>query len=106
MHANRERLLGTFLRLAAFDSPAVHKGALASAVRSEPESLAWRVSKDGTGPDIGNLACRRARAHSLSEWFEVELAYHVGTPMWLPMRKRSARPDSQEKLRLYSGLRK
>jgi tripeptide aminopeptidase len=58
MHANRERLVETFLRLAAIDSPSLHEGALAAAVCSELEDLGWRVTDDGSGPDVGNLIAR------------------------------------------------
>jgi len=58
MKANSERLVATFLRLAAIDSPSLHEGAIAAAVRSELEGLAWQVTDDGTGPEVGNLIAR------------------------------------------------
>jgi tripeptide aminopeptidase len=67
MPANRERLVETFLRLAAIDSPSLHEGAVAAAVRSELESLAWHVTDDGSGPEVGNLVARWPGASRTAE---------------------------------------
>jgi tripeptide aminopeptidase len=56
--ANRERLVDTFVRLARIDSPSLHEGALAAAVRTELEALGWQVADDGSGPEVGNLIAR------------------------------------------------
>jgi tripeptide aminopeptidase len=56
--SNSERLLETFLRLAAINSPSLHEGAMAAAVRAELEALAWQVTDDRTGPEVGNLVAR------------------------------------------------
>src|SRR5436190_11748822 len=64
MPANRERLVDTFLRLAAIDSPALHESTHAEAVRSELETLGWSVEDDGTGPSVGNLIARWAGSDS------------------------------------------
>jgi tripeptide aminopeptidase len=58
MNVNSERLLETFLRLVAIDSPALHEGALAAAVGAELGALGWSVYDDRTGPDVGNLVAR------------------------------------------------
>jgi tripeptide aminopeptidase len=56
--ANRERLVDTFVHLARIDSPSLHEGALAAAVRTELEALGWQVADDGSGPEVGNLIAR------------------------------------------------
>jgi tripeptide aminopeptidase len=58
MRAQPERLVDTFLRLAAIDSPALHEGAIAAAVRTEFEALGWSVEDDRSGPEVGNLIAR------------------------------------------------
>jgi tripeptide aminopeptidase len=58
MNANSERLLATFLRLVAIDSPALHEGAVAAAIRTELDALGWSVDDDHTGPEVGNLIAR------------------------------------------------
>src|SRR6266508_987161 len=56
--ADSDRLVDRFLRLAAIDSPPLQEGAIAAAVRAELEALDWRVTDDGTGPQVGNLVAR------------------------------------------------
>src|SRR5438128_1480758 len=53
-----DRLLQAFLRLAAIDSPSLHEGAMATAVRAELEGAGWHVIDDGSGPDTCNLFAR------------------------------------------------
>jgi tripeptide aminopeptidase len=60
MRADPERLVDTFVRLASIDSPALHEGAIAAAVRAELEALGWSVENDETGPETGNLTARWA----------------------------------------------
>jgi len=58
MRANGPRLVQRFMALASTDSPSLHEGALAAAVRAELEALGWQVDDDGTGPECGNLIAR------------------------------------------------
>ena len=60
--AERERLLGDFVRLCEIESPSRSERAVADAVRQELESLGLAVEEDGsaaeTGSDSGNLLAR------------------------------------------------
>src|ERR1700730_14090605 len=50
-----ERLVSTFSRLAALDSPSRHEGALAAFLVGEMGRLGWTVADDRSGPDCGNV---------------------------------------------------
>ena len=52
---DRDRLLATFTRLVAIDSPSRQEGKLAHALMEELARLGWQVRDDGTGPDCGNV---------------------------------------------------
>jgi len=54
-----ERIVRSFLRLAAIASPSRGEGALAAAVTAEFRELGWQVLDDRTGPETGNLIARR-----------------------------------------------
>jgi tripeptide aminopeptidase len=55
LHADPQRLLDTFLRLARLDSSSRGEAPVASFLLAELRRLGWQVADDGSGPACGNI---------------------------------------------------